>query len=1104
MTDKKFEITLFEKLNRFINKYYKTRILKGFILLIAALLSFLILFALIEHFTRLSSFSRKFIFFGYVFINLFVLIKFVLIPFFQLLRIGKGLNYIDAARIIGNHFPEINDKVINLLQLNNLSEKDSGLIYASIRQKTKSIEPFSFRSVITFKENQKHLKWIALPLLISLFFFLSGNLHIIKESSARIIDFYTDYDHIKKAPFQFKISNKKLTAIQHEDFLLSLELLGKKIPSKTYIEIDENKFSLNKESINKYTHLFKNVSSNQKFRFISGEYYSSYYTLKCLLSPKILEFEINLETPDYTNIPNRKLENIGSFSAPEGTKIKWTFKTKEVDSLQFYFNNNIEIKKSVNNIINIKKKGDESGIYSISTSNENVTSQKNDYSVNIIKDKSPKIILESNFDTLNNIIYFNGSISDDYATSKLTFNYSVEKNDTVTEYSETIKIHNLSKENFYYLLNLNSLSLSPSNKVICYFKVWDNDAINGKKSAKSKNIIHKEFSINEINNNRDKENLKIKNDFDEAVDLADQIEQEIVELKKSLINKKSLGWEEKKKAKSIIEKQKKLEDLIRENNRRNQENNKIQEKIKSTNILEKQKKLEELMNKVLDEETKKLIQDLQKLLDEMDKDKVKNVLDKIEEKNNDLEKDLDRNLELYKELEFEQKLEETIEKIDKIKDSQNKLEKETQKNESETKDLSEKQKKLQDDLEDLKQELEKLNDMNSDLENKKDIPDLDDEKEKSSSSMKESKEYLEKNQKKNSSKKQKEAIENLEKMADKMKSLQSSCSSSAPMENMESLRQILENLIYLSFEEEKLINSISNLPKNSTSITKYIRIQKKLSDDAKIIEDSLFALSKRVIQIESLINKEISSINYNIEKSISLLEERKIKSGVSKQQFVMTSANNLALMLSETLNQMQMDLANSTPGTKQCNKPGSSSKPSLKELQKMQKNLMKKMKGRDGEGNSGKKKGEKLSEKESQNLMNLANQQQLIRLKLQELRDEIGKAGEKGNIDKIIKKMEENEIDILNNKITNETILRQKDILTKLLKAEESQREREEEEERESIEWNYNIQNKSSNYLDYIKKKKSQEELIKTTPINLNKFYKDKVNKYFNNISKQE
>ena len=65
----------------------------------------------------------------------------------------------------------------------------------------------------------------------------------------------------------------------------------------------------------------------------------------------------------------------------------------------------------------------------------------------------------------------------------------------------------------------------------------------------------------------------------------------------------------------------------------------------------------------------------------------------------------------------------------------------------------------------------------------------------------------------------------------------------------------------------------------------------------------------------------------------------------------------------------------------------------------------------------------------------MAQKQQQIRQKLQELRDEIGESGEKGNIDRILEKMEENEIDILNNKISNETLLRQEEILTKLLEA---------------------------------------------------------------------
>ena len=82
-----------------------------------------------------------------------------------------------------------------------------------------------------------------------------------------------------------------------------------------------------------------------------------------------------------------------------------------------------------------------------------------------------------------------------------------------------------------------------------------------------------------------------------------------------------------------------------------------------------------------------------------------------------------------------------------------------------------------------------------------------------------------------------------------------------------------------------------------------------------------------------------------------------------------------------------------------------------------------------------------MGEKQSKELINLAKQQEEIRKQLLELRDEIGKNGEKGKIDKILDNMKENERDIINNRITQETINRQKEILTRLLKAENSDRE---------------------------------------------------------------
>ena len=132
--------------------------------------------------------------------------------------------------------------------------------------------------------------------------------------------------------------------------------------------------------------------------------------------------------------------------------------------------------------------------------------------------------------------------------------------------------------------------------------------------------------------------------------------------------------------------------------------------------------------------------------------------------------------------------------------------------------------------------------------------------------------------------------------------------------------------------------------------------------------------------------------------------------------------------------------------------------------------------------------------------MNLAKEQAQIRKQLMELRDEMGENGEKGKIDKILEDMEENERDIINNRITQETINRQEDILTRLLEAENADREQDKDDKRKSTEWEFEPENMSPEFLEYQQQKKAQEELLKTTPVQLTPFYKKKVNSYFNTI----
>ena len=240
-----------------------------------------------------------------------------------------------------------------------------------------------------------------------------------------------------------------------------------------------------------------------------------------------------------------------------------------------------------------------------------------------------------------------------------------------------------------------------------------------------------------------------------------------------------------------------------------------------------------------------------------------------------------------------------------------------------------------------------------------------------------------------------------------------------------------------------------------------------------------------------------------MQKATKELENRDLNRASERQQFAMTSVNNLALLLSEILEQMQKQLdmlPSECKKPKNCNKPSPNcNKPSMSQLKKAQKNLndqMKKCK-RDGKGSKNKS-GKKEREGQSKELMNLAKKQAQIRQQLMELRDEIGKNGEKGNIDKILKDMEENERDIINNQITQETINRQQEILTRLLQSEQAEREEDEDKTRQSKEWGFSESIDSQEFIKYQKQKKNHEELLKTTPIQLTPFYKKKVAGYFN------
>ena len=1088
---------LYSKLDKFIRKYYLNQLIRGGILTLLSLLVLFIFISILEHYMNFDVMFRTFLFWTYIIINSIIISKFILAPILQLLKISKGLKHKDAAKIIGNHFKEIDDKLLNVLELVEMNENND-LINASIDQKTASISPVPVLNAINFKSNIKKGNWLLIPFILLFVLFISGKKHVITDSSERIIKHNTFFE--PEAPYNI-IFEQELLAEQYNDYLLKIKIEGNEIPNNFLIEYENNRFLMHNKNKNTHQYLFKNIQKNKIFRINGGGYKSKNYKIKVIPKPIIKDVTTIIIPPKYTRLENEKYNSLEDIAVAEGSLVKWIIEYENVDSVLFEINKKT-YKEKVRGVF--EHSSEIRTIKKINVSYKNIydIGDTINFKVDLIKDNFPAININPLIDSINNVVTFDGILNDDYGISKLTFNYDIISNNEVKKHFENIKIKKEIEETFFYEYDFNSLDLNEGDKVNYYFEVWDNDQINGNKKTKSQDFVFKKKTKEELIVEKDEINKELKSSLDKSANKASDLRNEIEKFNKQMLNKKMLSWQEKEKAKEILNKQKEILREIEENKKLNEIQNKKQSEL-NPSILEKQNQLKELMENVIDEEMKQLLEEFEQLLDEDDKEKLKELLDKLDTENEDLEKELDRELELFKQLEFEQKTEEIVEKINKIKEEQKSLKEETDSKKLNNNELSKKQDELEKEMDSLKESINKLKEKNNKLENKNKIPETEETQEKISELMKESKEDLNKNQNKKSSKKQQESIEQLEKLENMLNSMLESNSEEMQIENIETLREILDNLIILSFSQEKLIEKTQKTKVTSSEFIALVRQQQKLVLDSKIIEDSLFALSKRVVKIQSKINSEITLIKDNMNESKNFLEERRVKKSAEKQQFVMTSANNLALLLSEILKSMQMDLSmmpSSCKKPKNCNNPKNSNNPSMSEIKKAQKQLNKNMKN--GKQNGQKNKGKnKMSSKD---LMQLARKQGLIKSELEKL--ENNNQGSKGSklIDEMKKQMEENEYDIINNNISNMTFERLDQLIENFIDYEKAKKEEGEEEKRESNEWLINDSRQNSDYNKMLKEKKKQLELININPLNLKPYYKKEVRKYFNSISKEK
>jgi hypothetical protein len=1091
-------------LRQYKKKYYLNRLIRGSLITMGLVSSVFLAVALTEYFGRFNSIVRLSFLVILLCSIVYTLAYWICVPIIKLFQLDKALSNEEASKQIGAFFPEIKDKLTNTLQLQARSDNsNNALILASIQQKSKELNTFSFSGAIDISENRRYARYVVPPifLIIILLIVIPG---LLTESANRIIKYNNQF--LVPAPFQFNILNKKLSAYKNQDLEIDLELTGDEIPEQCYILIHNQRYKLKRKNNGVFSYEFKNLQRNEDFTFEAAGFLSKEYQVEVSVKPDIRGLDILLQYPAYLKKASESIKNGGNLTVPEGTTATWNIETIHTDDLimQFASQKNVFLKGEKNeNLFRFKKTIRNDDTYSIQI-NHSKSAQLDpiQYTVTVVKDQYPSIIVEEYRDsTLMEEIKFGGSLSDDYGLNRLQIHYLIKGSDKniLKKGSKPVFIDaGKTNQTFYFTWRIDSIKIEPGQELEYYLEIFDNDGINGSKGTKSHLFSWKIPSKDELDEELQSASSSASNEFQEVAEKAKQLQKEMQELEERLKSKKQLSWQDKKAMEEMVKKNKELEkelQQLKENLKKLQEK---QDKFDpaSQELAEKMKQLEKLMNELLDEETKKMMAELEKLLQEnANKEELDKALKKLTDKDKFLEKEIDRNLELFKQMQFDRALEKNIEKLDELAKKQEDLANKTLEQKIPKEQLQKEQEQLNKEFDKLQEDNKALEEMNKELENKKSLDDLQQEENEIDQQMEKSSEELQNNQSKKAGASQKGAADKMKKMSDKMQQMKQSMEAEQASENMKDLRQILDNLLHVSFDEEALMKEFRKVRQSDPRYITLGQQQLKLKDDSKIIKDSLYALAKRVPQIEAFVTKEVVAMNQYMDAAVQHIKERRPDLAAADQQFAMTAMNNLALMLNEVLKQMQQDMANSQPKMSgaQCNKPkpGASGKPKTGNMSQMQKQLSDRIEQLKKNGGSGQGFSEELAK--------LAAEQERIRKSLQEMEKTMKEQG--GNPSNEMKKlsemMEQTERDLVNKNITNETIMRQREIQTRLLEAEKSIREREWDNTRESKTATQKPNNYPPSLEKYLKAKEKQLELIKTVPPSYTPYYKEEIDDYF-------
>lgn len=1082
------EDILTSKIYAFIRKFYLSKMIKGTFVGAFSFIAIWLIFNSIEYVSWLPNKGRLALLLTAALLYTFIFVFYFALPSLNLLRFRKKMTLKQASVLIGKFFPDIKDKLLNTLELSeNINENtDNELLIASVEQRTNSFKVFTFSDAVDLKENRKYARVFAIAavVLIILMIFLPD--FSIKPAQ-RIVNYSQHFE--PPLPYSVTLSDTLIYTTENSDVEFFINVDGKDFPDAFRIKTENTSFLMNRLSLKSFNFIFKKIHQNVVFHVEGGDFISRDIKIVVNPNPSVLFYDAKMTYPSYIGRKNDVYSLKQNFLVPQGTNITLSFTTKNVDSLFIDDKKNSFSVESDDEVFVYSFTALESAKLNISLSNKWVS--KTNFipiTVDVKTDMKPEITVQEFHENFAKKYFYSGIVADDYGFSTLKVHFDFDDN-KAKSFAENVVFDKKNKRSsFFYSIDLDTFNIAQGENISLYFEIFDNDAVNGAKAARSKTFFLSLIPDYQLDSVADAKSDNIIKDLEDKISAIDKMREKTEEILRDLLSKKDLDWSDKEKMKELVEN---YNSIMEEWRKIQEEQQKLADFMEDNELVsdELKKKLDEL-NELFDEKTndETLTSELEKMLDEMSREEMQQMVKDLRLNNQQLQNMMDRNMSLFEQFKVEKDLNDFIDEINSLAD---KLEKNTENESISAEDALDEFKKLEEKLDSIAERNENLKhpfDINKDEQMEQSIE----------NDLNEAAEQEQNNEQEGASEKKKSASKKMRKMSSSMQLNFQMGQMQQNAEDAALVRILLENTVRSSHHEEILLNDVAAMKKDDPSISEKITIQKEIADNFVMVADSLRALGKRQAAVKEFVFNELHDVSHNINMSMEEMQNNHFQQASSHQQRAMMAMNNLALMLAESLNDIESMMNMGGAGKQSCSNPqsGQGEEKSMEQMRQAQEQLGEKLKEMQKKGQQQSGDNPAFS---NEDFARMAAQQEMLRREMEKMLSNLKEQGVLGDdgLNQIIAEMKEIEKDLVNKNITERTIRRNKNITSRMLKAQNAQEEREKDDKRESEESKNSYENVSPSEIEFENAVKRQQDFLKTKDIEFQPFYQKKINDYF-------